>query len=159
MDNQYITRPQGLAYIYGRANQYMFKTILFPLDQSREVRDAAEQVAQLVKIHNSRLVLLSVVEKDAAAEDSAKVGVMGSVEAVAQLLQAGQKLFASLGIESDAIEREGLPSFTICDVADEISADLIVMGCRGLGLTTEGAAESVTNRVINLSPCAVLIIP
>jgi nucleotide-binding universal stress UspA family protein len=137
----------------------MFKTILFPLDQSREVRDAAEQVAQLVKIHNSRLVLLSVVEKDAAAVDPAKVGVMASVEAVAQLLQAGQKLFASLGIETETIEREGMPSFMICDVADEISADLIVMGCRGLGLTTEGAAESVTNRVINLSPCPVLVIP
>lgn len=137
----------------------MFKTILFPLDQSREVRDAAEQVAQLVKIHNSRLVLLSVVEKDAAAVDPAKVGVMASVEAVAQLLQAGQKLFASLDIETETIEREGMPSFMICDVADEISADLIVMGCRGLGLTTEGAAESVTNRVINLSPCPVLVIP
>jgi len=57
------------------------------------------------------------------------------------------------------MSREGMPAFTICDVADEIGADLIVMGCRGLGLTEEGAAESVTNRVINLSPCPVLIVP
>jgi nucleotide-binding universal stress UspA family protein len=52
-----------------------------------------------------------------------------------------------------------MASFTICDVADEIDANLIVMGCRGLGLTNEGATESVAIRVINLSPCPVLIVP
>jgi len=36
---------------------------------------------------------------------------------------------------------------------------LIVMGCRGMGLTDDGASDSVTSRVINLSPCAVLIVP
>ena len=55
------------------------------------------------------------------------------------------------------IEREGVPAFTICDVADEVEADLIIMGCRGLGLTEEN--ESVTSKVINLSPCAVLVVP
>lgn len=137
----------------------MFKTILFPLDRSREARDAAESVAQLVKIHNSRLILLSVVEKKPQTEEIPVPKGMESVEAVAHLLQGAQALFSSLGIETEAIEREGMASFTICDVADEISADLIVMGCRGLGLTTEGAAESVTNRVINLAPCPVLVIP
>ncbi|MFM6406444.1 MAG: universal stress protein, partial [Microcystis sp.] len=34
-----------------------------------------------------------------------------------------------------------------------------VMGCRGLGLTSEGVSESVTTKVINLAPCPVLIIP
>jgi nucleotide-binding universal stress UspA family protein len=131
----------------------MFKTILFPLDKSREARDAAEKVAELVKIHRSRLILLSVVEKAVEGQDP----VMGSPEAVAHLLEGAKALFASQGIETEAIEREGMASFTICDVADEINADLIVMGCRGLGLTTEGAAESVTNRVISLSPCPVLV--
>ena len=42
----------------------MFKTILFPLDRSREARDAAQMVADLVKIHQSQLILLSVVEKN-----------------------------------------------------------------------------------------------
>jgi nucleotide-binding universal stress UspA family protein len=44
-------------------------------------------------------------------------------------------------------------------VADEVEANLIIMGCRGLGLTEEGASESVTNRVINLAPCPVLVVP
>jgi nucleotide-binding universal stress UspA family protein len=134
----------------------MFNTILFPVDQSREAREAANTVANLVKTYNSHLVLLSVVEKPPGTEDG---DVMSSVEAVAQLLQGAQKLFVAQGIEAEIIEREGMPSFTICDVADEINADLIVMGCRGLGLTEEGVAESVANRVINLAPCPVLIIP
>lgn len=135
----------------------MFKTILFPVDQSRESRQAAEMVAGLVKFHSSRLILLSVVESpiDVGPGES----VMASPEAIAELLETAKSLFAQQGIEAEAIEREGKPAFTICDVADELEADLIVMGCRGLGLTDEGAAESVTNRVINLSPCPVLIVP
>jgi nucleotide-binding universal stress UspA family protein len=130
----------------------MFKTILFPVDRSREAREAAETVANLVKTYNSRLVLLSVVE-------STPEGKMNSETEVAKILQAAQALFAEQGIEAETIEREGMASFTICDVADEIDANLIVMGCRGLGLTNEGATESVAIRVINLSPCPVLIVP
>lgn len=137
----------------------MFKTVLFPVDQSRETREAADTVANIVKTYNSRLVLLSVVEKAPTGETPESVGVMSSEEEVAKLLQGAHSLFAQQGIETEIVEREGLPSFTICDVADEINADLIIMGCRGLGLTHEGAEESVTTRVINLSPCPVLIVP
>lgn len=137
----------------------MFKTVLFPVDQSQETREAAETVTNIVKTYKSRLVLLSVVEKTAAGETPPKTAMMASPEVVAKLLQGAKALFAQQGIEAEVMEREGMPSFTICDVADEIDANLIVMGCRGLGLTEEGASESVTNRVINLSPCPVLVIP
>lgn len=134
----------------------MFKTVLFPIDRSRESRQAVETVAKLVKVHSSRLILLSVVE---TPEEGEAPDAMASPEAIAELLQGAKGLFLQEGIEAEAIEREGKPAFTICDVADELSADLIVMGCRGIGLTEEGAADSVTNRVINLSPCPVLIVP
>lgn len=137
----------------------MFKTVLFPVDRSRETREAAETVANVVKTYNSRLVLLSVVEKNPSEEALQTGNPMTSTEEVAKLLQVVQTLFSEKGIAAEVIEREGMPSFTICDVADEINADLIAMGCRGLGLTTEGAAESVTNRVVNLAPCPVLVIP
>lgn len=132
----------------------MFKTVLFPIDASRESRQAVETVANIVKVHQSRLILLSVVESTAEQPDA-----MSSPDTVANLLESARSLFSDQGIEADAIEREGKPAFTICDVADEVEADLIIMGCRGLGLTTEGASDSVTNRVISLSPCPVLVVP
>ncbi len=136
----------------------MFKTVLFPVDGSPDSREAVSTVANIVKTYQSRLILLSVVQKPSEGENPNAVG-MSSPEAVAKLLQGAKALFAGEGIEAEVLEREGKPSFTICDVADEIDANLIVMGCKGTGLTEEGAAESVTNRVINLSPCPVLIVP
>jgi len=46
----------------------MFETILFPIDHSRESRDATSSVIELVKIFDSRLILLSVVETTPAGE-------------------------------------------------------------------------------------------
>ncbi|MEM1308834.1 MAG: universal stress protein [Cyanobacteria bacterium P01_H01_bin.153] len=133
----------------------MFKTILFPIDMSPEAQQAAHLAIDLVKQHQSQLVLVSVVETPENADHPEQA----STEAVAALLNQAKALFAQQGIESKAIEREGQPAFVICDVADEINADLIVMGCRGIGLIEEAKQESVTNRVINLSPCPVLIVP
>jgi nucleotide-binding universal stress UspA family protein len=135
----------------------MFKIVLFPIDYSRETQEAAQVVANIVQKYGSRLVLLSVVEQPAAESESEDA--MSSPETVAQLLENAKSMFLQQGISAEAIEREGKAAFTICDVADEIQADLIIMGCRGLGLTEEGSHDSVTNRVINLSPCPVLIVP
>lgn len=138
----------------------IFKTVLFPIDQSRETREAADVVTNVVKKYGSRLVLLSVVEEPPPdAPDAPSADPMVSPEVVAKLLENAQSLFSGQGIQSEILERQGKPAFTICDVADEIGADLIIMGCRGLGLTEEGADDSVTTRVINLSPCPVLIVP
>ena len=131
----------------------MFKIVLFPVDNSRDSQDAAETVAELVKFCNSRLVILSV-EPEAEAEASA------TSEAIDQLLTNAKAAFAGWGIEDiETIHRKGKPAFCICDVADELGADLIIMGCRGVGLTEEGAADSVSNRVVNLAPCPVMIVP
>lgn len=140
----------------------MFQTVLFPLDQSRESREAAEVVLNIVKTYNSRLILLSVVKKlpeEADDADAKDTDLMSNDAVVAKLLQEAREFFTNQNVKAEVIEREGVPSFTICDVADEIGAKLIVMGCRGLGLTEEGAADSVTNKVINLSPCPVLVVP
>ena len=133
----------------------MFKTILFPIDMSPEAHQAASLVVELAKQHHSRLVLVSVVESKQSPDHPEQ----SSEDSVAKLLAQAKEMFAQHNIESQTIEREGQPAFVICDVADEIQADLIIMGCRGIGLIEESATESVTNRVINLSPCPVLVVP
>jgi nucleotide-binding universal stress UspA family protein len=131
----------------------MFKTILFPIDQSRDSREAAEKVAELVKLCGSRLIILSVEDDDDGSEKHL------SGEVVDQLLESARSTFSEWGITSETIHRSGKVAFCICDVADEIGADLIAMGCHGIGLSEDHAHESVSSRVINLSPCPVLIVP
>jgi nucleotide-binding universal stress UspA family protein len=149
------SEPEVLFMVGFAERVVMFQTILFPVDRSPEAVQVAETVAKLVKANHSRLTLLSVVEPPTDAAD----GGMTDPAAIAKLLQNASALFSQQGITAETVEREGKPAFTICDVADEINADLIVMGCRGLGLTDDGANDSVTTRVINLSPCPVLIVP
>jgi nucleotide-binding universal stress UspA family protein len=132
----------------------MFKTILFPVDSSRESRQAAELAAQLAQTYTSRLLVLTVIDSEASESVESS-----QQEAVTQLLEEAKTFFAEQNITAEAIERTGKPAFVICDVADELNADLIVMGSRGMGLLNEETMESVSHRVVNLSPCPVLIVP
>jgi len=128
----------------------MFQTILFPIDPSQESQHAAELVIDLARTYSSRLVLTFATAPDIPEEKQ---------EGIAPFLDRVQLMFTNQGIETTLEPREGQPAFVICDVADDLKVDLIVMGCRGLGLTEEGLADSVTNRVINLAPCPVLVVP
>jgi nucleotide-binding universal stress UspA family protein len=95
------------------------------------------------------VVLLSVVE--------AEEGVMHDPAAVAQLLEQARASFTQAGVVCEVIEREGKPAFVIGDVADEIEADVIVMGTRGITLDTD--QQSTAARVLQLAPCPVLVVP
>jgi nucleotide-binding universal stress UspA family protein len=127
----------------------MFDTVLFPIDQSRQTMETAAVALKLAKQHQSRLVVLSVVE--------AEEGAMHDPVAVSQLLDQARNSFEKAGVACEVIEREGKPAFVIGDVADEINADLIVMGSRGI--TLESDQESTAARVIQLAPCPVLVVP
>jgi nucleotide-binding universal stress UspA family protein len=137
----------------------MFNTILFPLDRSREAQEAIAVVVDLVQKYDSKLILLSVMETPNLDAEIIEETVMQSPEAIQSLLVEGQELFAKRGIAAEVMQCEGNPPFVICDVADELNVNLIVMGSRGIGLDAERTTESVANRVINLSPCPVLIVP
>jgi len=127
----------------------MFETVLFPIDQSRQTMETAAVALELAKTHGSRLVVLSVVE--------AEEGAMHDAEAVAKLLEQARASFEQAGVPCEMLEREGKPAFVIGDVADEINADVIVMGTRGISL--ESSEPSTAARVIQLAPCPVLVVP
>ena len=126
----------------------MFETVLFPIDRSRQAAETAATALKLAQQHSSRLVLLSVVEP--GQDDPA---------AVTELLEQARSRFQEQGVICEGIEREGKPAFVICDVADEINADVIVMGTRGLTLEADEVSSSTASRVIQLAPCPVLVVP
>ena len=127
----------------------MFETVLFPIDQSRQALETAGKALELARSHSSRLVLLSVVQPERPE--------MHDHEAVAALLSQTRDRFEQAGVACDEVEREGKPAFVICDVADELNVDVIVMGTRGVKLEAE--AGSTAARVIQLAPCPVLVVP
>jgi nucleotide-binding universal stress UspA family protein len=127
----------------------MFETVLFPIDNSRQASETAAVALKLAQSHGSRLVILSVIE--------AEEGAMHDPQAVAGLLEQARDRFEQAGMGCEVIEREGKPAFVIGDVADEINADVIVMGTRGIAL--EDGSQSTAARVIQLAPCPVLVVP
>ena len=127
----------------------MFETVLFPIDQSREAMETASKALELARSHNSRLIILSVVQAERPE--------MHDPEAVAVLLKQAREQVEQAGIACEVLEREGKPAFVICDVADELNVDVIVMGTRGVNL--DGDSESTAARVIQLAPCPVLVVP
>jgi nucleotide-binding universal stress UspA family protein len=127
----------------------MFQTVLFPLDNSRQASETAATALKLAQRHGSRLVILSVVE--------AEEGAMHDHATVAALLEQARSGFEQAGVACEVIEREGKPAFVIGDVADEINADVIVMGTHGIAL--EDDHHSTAARVIQLAPCPVLVVP
>jgi nucleotide-binding universal stress UspA family protein len=129
----------------------MFNTILFPVDQTREARQAADVVIEVVKKYQARLIVLSVIEPDQELSTAS--------EAAKDLLNKVQTTMKEVGINSELKIAQGKPAFTICDIADEVGADLIIMGSRGMSLAEDHPEGSVSQRVINLSPCPVLVVP
>jgi nucleotide-binding universal stress UspA family protein len=127
----------------------MFDTVLFPIDNSRQTMETAAVALRLAQQHGSRLVILSVVEEEE--------GVMHDPAAVSQLLDQARGSFEQAGVACEVVERSGKPAFVIGDVADEVNADLIVMGTRGISL--EADQQSTAARVIQLAPCPVLVVP
>lgn len=126
----------------------MFDTVLFPIDNSRQTMETAAVAIDLAQRHGSRVVLLAVVEEEGTMHDPA---------AVTQLLEQARARFEEAGLACDVFERSGKPAFVIGDVADEVNADLIVMGSRGISL--EEDQHSTAARVIQLAPCPVMVVP
>ncbi len=127
----------------------MFETILFPIDQSREALETTAKAIELALSQKSRIIMLSVIE--------AERPIMSDAESVASLLNKAHAKAEEAGIPCEVIEREGNPAFVICDIADELNVDVIVMGTRGISLETEN--QSTASRVIQLAPCPVLVVP
>ena len=126
----------------------MFETVLLAIDHSPETTETVAVGLQLAQQHGSRVVLLSVVEEE---------GTMHDPVAVTQLLEQARSRFEQAGLPCDVFERQGKPACVIGDVADEINADVIVIGTHGI--TLEEDQHSPAARVIQLAPCPVLVVP
>ncbi|HZO79235.1 MAG TPA: universal stress protein [Solirubrobacteraceae bacterium] len=76
-----------------------------------------------------------------------------------EFLQRGLELAAVAGFRCEGRSEKGKPWQIICQVADELDAEPIVMGARGLGRLESALLGSVSTAVIFHSKRPVLLIP
>ena len=127
----------------------MFETVVFPIDPSREALEPEVKALEFARRDGSRLVLLSVLQPVSE--------VKHDHEALAGVLSQTRKRCELAGVICQEVERSGKPASVICDVADELNVDVIVMGTRGVNL--ESDSGSTAAQVLQLAPCPVLVVP
>src|SRR5262245_61050050 len=146
--------------------------ILAATDGSDAATRALEFAASLTAALNGQLEIINVVPlRDIPLEQLDAYNELGSVTrpeamtaASRDTLRTAQELMASLGVQDvaviSAIElREGNAAETIINAARSDRADLIVAGKRGLGRLSSLVLGSVSQRLVELAPCPVIVVP
>jgi nucleotide-binding universal stress UspA family protein len=68
------------------------------------------------------------------------------------------ELDALLGITAEHLVETGEPGPTICEVAERVGAEVVVVGSHGHGLLQRVLMGSVSTHVLHHAPCPVLVI-
>jgi nucleotide-binding universal stress UspA family protein len=145
----------------------MFGRIVVGTDGSETANEAVRQAAELAKLTGATLDIVSafspVPQGRVRSEASEAPGdiqyEINPREDVNMVLEAatGDAKQAGVG-EVQTHAREGDPGEALLDVAEEIKADLIVVGNKGMTGARRFLLGSVPNNVSHHAPCSVMIV-
>ena len=143
-----------------------YKHLLVPVDESPMSYAAAEQALSLAKDLNCPVTIMSVIAVDPfVGVDFYKVApaitdyFMQAEQNAQNRLAEIQQSFSREGISVDTkIIRGVAASEGIVQIANEIGADLIIMGSHGRTGVKEMMLGSVAQNVLTQSPVPVLIV-
>jgi nucleotide-binding universal stress UspA family protein len=140
-----------------------FETILVPVDFSDHSREALDTAIQIAHLFGSTIHLLHCYHIETAG--ISPYGIVMPSGYYADLRDAAEKrlddwheIVSSEGIKSESILSTNSPSLATNLAAEEVEADLIVMGTRGLSGLKHAVLGSVAERVVRLAPCPVLTV-
>lgn len=139
----------------------MFKQIVWATDGSEHADRALEYAKHLAQLDGASLQVVHVVEKIVGGriagqdvrsdEDQIQAKVKGQADA---LLEQGFTSALSIASEPGA-----QPAHRVADLAQELGADLIVVGTRGRSAIGGLLLGSVTQRLLHVASCPVLAVP
>jgi len=138
----------------------MFQKIVIGVDGSEDSERALKAATELARENQAAVVLCHVAEWIPVPAGQVPLHP-GESEMKEKLGQEAEAL-REKGIEAEArIESliYGGPARTIANVAEESSADLIVIGTRGYSAIGGALLGSVTQRLLHMSPCMILCVP
>jgi nucleotide-binding universal stress UspA family protein len=118
--------------------------VLVGVDRSEPSLAALELAADVAETIGGSLSVLEVVEDEEREED----GLEAEVEGIRKR-----------GVGVQVIARSGDPGPTLVDVADDVDADLVVVGTRGRGDPAEPLLGSVARAVVHRAGRPTLVVP
>ncbi len=147
----------------------MFKTIVVGTDGSDTAARAVRMAGELAAVSDDAVLHIVSVTKRVSrtAVALAETGPTGSgvlgaeweddaVKALEQVLKRAANSVADTASHVETYARIGSPAEVLCEVAEQVRADLIVVGNRGM----QGGRRflgSVPNDVSHHAPCSLLI--
>jgi nucleotide-binding universal stress UspA family protein len=144
-----------------------WKNILVAIDGSAIARQAFDQALALAQTTGAKLHLLNVI----SVEDKGSPSIFSlrdpdferQWETFAKpsldMLKAHQDTAQAAGVETEIHQKLGSnPGRVICDLAQRLDFDLIVVGRRGLSGLAEMLMGSVSNYVTHYASCSVLTV-
>ena len=135
----------------------MYKSILIPVDLGHVAKiNSLIDHASVCKDSDSKIVLLNVVEE--IPSWAAVALPRGSVDKSVQSAQEKLETLAdSTGIEVEAVVRVGHPYKTILEVAEEISAELIIVASHQPDLQNY-LLGSTAAKIVRHATCSVTVV-
>jgi nucleotide-binding universal stress UspA family protein len=141
-------------------------SVLVATDGSETANRAVERAARVAAAVGARVHVLTAYEPLRAPRVAAGRGApaevgewhIGSDSRADAILDEACSAMRVAGVEAEAHARKGSPAEAIIDVAEEIGADLIVVGNKGLAGTRRYLLGSVPDKVSHHAPCSVLIV-
>jgi len=137
--------------------------ILVPLDFSDYADEVLEWAIHLAQEHSSAITLLHAYHPPVEFQQLEGAYLPPDfwsnvkTEAEQSLAEYADRARAA-GLSCDLSVREGYPATVIEDAADEIGADLIVIGTRGHTGLKHLLLGSIAERVVQKAPCPVLAV-
>jgi universal stress protein A len=140
-------------------------TILVPTDFSADADHALSTATELAQLFKARIVILHAYRVDIPMLSPMAGGYAIPADfydglrthSIAQVEKLAKGVTAK-GIEATGIAFLEAASFCIVAQAEDLPAELIVMGTRGLTGLKHAVLGSVAERVVRLAPCPVLTV-
>lgn len=153
----------------------MINKILVAIDSSDRNKSVFDTAVSLAQSTGASLMLLHILSEEDPGYPILPTYAYYSVlkdsdggvfrEKFAEYTQRGIDFLNKLtqeataaGVDAEYTQLSGLPGWEICELASTWSADLILVGSRGLKGLKEMFLGSVSNYVTHHAPCSVLIV-
>lgn len=142
----------------------MVKHILVGVDGSKESIDAAHFGQGLAAQTSAKVTLVFVIEPPQVIPVGPLSGyVMTSPPRSQEDLTKAKTLLDALAAEHPDVPTTGRvdmgkPAETLCNLAEQLEADLLVVGSKGHGAGQRFLLGSVSDRVVHHASCAVLVL-